>query len=114
MLKAAFNKIIEAENARASESKINVYECYGCARSTVTIDTDNGTTPFMISCPSCGKSARSSMYRVNQSLKPTHEFYRPPFEDLRKLSGGEQQHVIMGGLLFRKIEEKFSNQSSAQ
>lgn len=107
-----FNEMIEAENVRAGQSNvINAYSCYGCARETITRDYNNGTTPFQISCPSCGKTAVSKMYRVDQTLSPTHEFYRPSFREFQKLTF-EKQHVEMGGLLFRKIDNFVKNQNA--
>jgi hypothetical protein len=98
-------KMIVEEEKRASENKINKYTCYGCAAETVTVDSDNGTTPFQIPCPKCGKSAVSALYRVSQDMKATHEFYRPSFQRFQNLHPAIKQHVGMGGLLLRRIGE---------
>lgn len=43
--------------------RINVYQCKN-SHLTVTVDVDEGVTPFMISCktPLCNSSANSSFY----------------------------------------------------
>lgn len=84
------------------KGKINVYKCQS-GHETVTIDKDEGTTPFMIACKTCSELSRSSFYQVPQTLTPVYEWYKPESES--KLSPGEAQHVRMGGLLLRKIPE---------
>lgn len=103
-----YEKMIEVENARASENKTNIYECTACFRPVVTIDRDNGVTPMFIACPVCKEMSHSHMYLVDQSLRPTHEFYRPPFSTFKKLFGSEQYHVGQGGLMLRKIQTEIS------
>lgn len=51
--------------------KINVYTC-NARHFTVTVDVDEGVTPFMISCktPGCEEYARSSFYP--KGPKPTN------------------------------------------
>jgi len=95
-----------------TKGKINTYTCRRCGWRAVTRNRDTGTTPFLIHCegplrcddgrwPGC----ESGFYRVNQSLEPTHEWYRP-------ISAGERkalkdvlvaEHVKMGGLLLRRV-----------
>ena len=41
----------------------------------------------------------SHMYLVDQTLEPTHEWYRPT----GKVQKAYREHVAMGGLLIRKI-----------
>lgn len=102
------------ESQAVSEEKgaINIYTCPSCGWRAITRNRDDGTTPFMIACEGkdCEADPRvggctSAFYRVDQTLEPTHEWYRP-------LSAGERKamkdpalrdHVRMGGLLLRKI-----------
>ncbi|MDO8476746.1 MAG: hypothetical protein Q7W02_11280 [Candidatus Rokubacteria bacterium] len=35
--------------------KVNVYVCPKCGRGTVTIDRDEGTTPFLLRCRASGR-----------------------------------------------------------
>jgi hypothetical protein len=110
-------KLTNDANRRAPEGKRNIYEC-AKGHKTVTVDTAEGVTAFTISCPACEESgesveAFSSFYRVPQTSKPTHEWYKPTKEDLIKLQAECQpyqfdnimDHVNQGGLLFRKIQE---------
>ena len=100
--------------------KINVYVCeHNCL--TVTVDVDEGVTPFFIKCRRLGDpkrplnplltgedgecigTARSSCYP--RGPKPSHipdpqfEWYRPTC--LEELSSNERRHVENGGLLLR-------------
>lgn len=104
--------------------EINVYTC-DKNHATVTIDRSEGVTSFIIGCPQCEAAgitpeygnhdaeAYSAMYRVPQSLTPTHEFYKPTGEELKDLKADMahhsfmnlMEHVDQGGLLFRKIQE---------
>lgn len=84
----------------------NVYTCEQCGGQIVTIDRDEGTTPFMLKCratPGCEGSMTSSLYRCRQDVIPTHEWYKP-----HKLPRdvGMRQHVQLGGLLLGKIGER--------
>jgi len=60
--------------------QINVYTCdYG--HQTITGNINDGVTPFMIRCRGnwphvCDSMARSCFYHCNQSLKPTHVWYK--------------------------------------
>ena len=44
----------EPENG---DSKINVYVCQKCGGLTVTVDVDEGVTPFMLGCRATGKES---------------------------------------------------------
>lgn len=85
------------------KDKVNVYTCRD-GHQTITVDIDQGTTPFMLSCrtPNCGKLARSCMYQCDQDLKPEYEWYKPT--DIKKVEKVSREHVRMGGLLIRKIK----------
>lgn len=85
----------------------NIYCCED-GHYIVTVDRDEGVTPFMTpfmttcKAPGCKKHMQSSMYRVfDQRLAATHEWYRPGAIEV--LSPGEQQHVDQGGMLLRNI-----------
>lgn len=84
---------------------INMYTCRFCGKQIITIDREDGVTPFMIPCqvrPMCPGNMMSHMYQVDQTLIPTHEWYQPTGKVSRKY----RQHVEMGGLLLRRIKEK--------
>jgi len=82
--------------------RINAYVCPK-GHTTVTIDCEEGTTPFMIECPKCKKLAKSQMYTVEQTLEPSYEWYKPVGYD--GLTDIDLDHVKKGGLLLRKIKK---------
>ena len=86
--------------------RINVYHCRS-GHGTVTRDADAGTTPFMIACPDCGADAMSALYRVDQSLVPPHEWYKPTIQKAKRIDRtipGTLEHVERGGLLLREAK----------
>ncbi len=91
------------------QGKKNAYTCGGCGFQFVTVDTDDGTTPFLTSCQRqndkgdrcCGGTAQSSMYRIDQSLPATHEWYRMTDGEAAKHNAAVRQHHTMGGLMLR-------------
>lgn len=94
--------------SQQSRNRINVYICaYG--HQTVTLDADEGVTPFIIGCDrrNCGLDARSSFYHDSlQDREPTHEWYTPSEAEQRKLDRWTREHVQKGGLILRRIEGK--------
>ena len=124
MLKAIEENLIAVRNLSEpkdgmspNEGKKNVYECPK-GHTTVTVDRAQGVTSFIIACPECecegeNTEATSRMYRVPQTLIPSHEWYKPTEQDLRDLKADLNSysfddlmdHVNQGGLLFRKIKE---------
>lgn len=92
-----------------SKEKKNAYIC-DKLHATVTIDREDGVTPMFISCPVCNGQATSRMYRVDQTLEPTLEWFKPTLAELKKVYKGAilqamEEHVKQGGLDLRKIEK---------
>lgn len=99
--------------------KKNAYVCPQL-HITVTEDRDEGTTPMFIDCPNCPvlpsekeevkRMAVSLMYRINQNLNATHEWYKPTKSEMDDFfadmyPGAFQalhKHVKDGGLLIRE------------
>lgn len=84
------------------KGQINLYTCESCDADIVTVNRDDGVTPYMIRCERCGGVSVSAFYRVDQATTPTHEYYRPAI--VRGMSREAKEHVSRGGLLLRKIE----------
>lgn len=98
-----------------TEPRINVYVCQVCGGHTVTVDVDEGVTPFMIGCRrqqgprrQCKGIAQSSFYqRVPLHIgEPQWEWYRPTDEQLKNIYSGDsleqmREHVAKGGLDLR-------------
>lgn len=99
---------LAAKHGGQFNGKKNAYVCQeagfgnGCGRTTITIDREPGVTPFMTTCPHCGGSMKSRMYRIPQDLTPTMEWYRP--DTLDGLSQWTVDHVLQGGLISRWID----------
>ena len=96
------------------KGEINVYVCQKCHGHTVTIDRDDGTTPFLLGCRAdgtthgCKGMAKSTFYRASFShQKPIWEWYKPGQEELHKTRDVNMlRHYALGGLNIRRIEEK--------
>lgn len=96
------------------KGKKNLYLCHSCGRGVVTLDRDEGVTPFAITCDNCGKSAYSFFYRlppnIAEVVTPAFEWYRPTAAELDEvcktltrpgMADATRDHVCKGGLLKR-------------
>lgn len=88
--------------------KKNLYTCDGCMGRVVTIDRDQGTTPYMIACRArkdCDGTMYSHFYprKGMEELKPQFEWYRPGRFGRFFIRDSEKRHVDAGGLLLRRI-----------
>ena len=109
-----YNKLIEDVKTKefyktdSFKDKVNCYTCEKCNYITKTKYIDIGTIPFMINCVSCKGDAQSSFYNdILPDKSPTHEWYRPDLKTtlkLRSKHSGTLEHVLLGGLLIRKIK----------
>jgi len=91
-----------------SKGQKNVYVCQLCGGEVVTVDADEGVTPFMIECrstPECEGDMYSSFYQVDQSLAPQFEWYKPTSLDQYPEGHREamKKHIEDGGLDIRPI-----------
>lgn len=89
------------------KGKKNVYKCDGCGKLLVTVDRDDGTTPFMIRCRAttgCTASMISACYRVPQELEPSHHWIRLTDEEATREGHDGQRHHHLGGLFLRAID----------
>lgn len=70
-----------------SADEKNVYTCQACAGVVVTIDRDDGVTPFSIRCRAaekCDGLMYSTFYQVGKKpLVPQYEWFRPDDEELQ-------------------------------
>jgi|SRR5919112_2072653 hypothetical protein len=85
--------------------KLNKYSCPICRADLITIDRDDGTTPFSMNCitPACPGLMRSHVYSKVQGT-PTHEWRKPTIAEFNALSRAYKDHVRMGGLVLYPIE----------
>ena len=89
------------------ENRTNCYICSTCGSVTKTKDIDKGVTPMFITCQRCKKNmAHSSFYNdVAPFMTATYEWYRPSLKEFLKSDKGTQQHVLNGGLIYRKVKQ---------
>ena len=86
--------------------RVNSYRCDTCGKDTVTIDRDEGVTPFILGCrvtAGCSGMGTSAMYKPGEKRRPTHEWFSPNEQERKRLSRGMLEHVIRGGLDIRPI-----------
>jgi hypothetical protein len=81
----------------------NVYLCDKCGAGWISVDLDEGVTPFMDLCPICEESLGTSlMYQIPDSIvghKPARvEWRKPTPDEVREASPGRQMHYENGGL----------------
>lgn len=91
------------------KGKINRYVCEKCGQATITVDSDDGTTPFMTTCTKkdCKGIAQSCFYQCGQSIKPTHEWYRPIHGEMALIKDqATRDHIAKGGLILRAIKKR--------
>jgi hypothetical protein len=91
------------EGDAMSKGMKNIYTCNTCHGQIVTVDIDEGTTPFMMFCKvtkGCNGDMYSSFYRCDQSLTATFEFFKPT--SLEGYSPEMREHIEMGGLDLRE------------
>lgn len=87
----------------------NVYMCPKCGKGFVSEDIDQGTTPFMVNCltDGCDGKAESFCYKAPAELlsryNPAVEFYKPTYQERKKMTHAMQQHVSKGGLAMRIV-----------
>lgn len=110
----AYNKLIDDVKTKEFytevdlTNRVNCYTC-DCGHVTKTKDVDAGVTPFIFSCEKCNGEARSSFFNdIAQNQTPTIEWYRPTLKEVLKMrkkdDDGMLDHVLQGGLEYRKIK----------
>lgn len=98
--------MLSKQTKTALFNKINCYTCTDCGHITKTIDIDPGTTPMFFQCEICDARAVSSMYNdIAPDKEPTQEWYRPALKKVKKMEPVFIDHIMMGGLLSRKISK---------
>ncbi len=95
-----------------SKDQRNVYICPSCAGQIVTIDREEGVTPFMLKCRAedgCHNGMMQSCFYIvpDDCPEPQWEWYKPDKAEYDELDEyTRRDHVDRGGLLLRKIGEQ--------
>ena len=93
--------------------RFNIYTCQSCGFEMGSVELDEGTTPFIMSCRKCGDEAHSAFYRVGpldaMRLPILFEWFKPRW--MRRfwywLTNQDMWlHVRGGGLVFREVYRK--------
>lgn len=110
-IEKAYNKLvseIESIDMYDGRNTVDRYTCDCCGYMVYTTYKDKGVTPFMIRCTRCG----GTMFHdktYNKEIVPKHiivlDWYRPSLKQTLKLSEGEIDHVLNGGLLLKKNQK---------
>jgi len=93
--------------------KRNAYTCKTCGQTIITVDVDEGTTPFMLACRAtigCDGMSESHLYTgfvVNGSEPAMFDWRKPTKKEYSKSSPAMQQHFDMGGLqIYPRFEKR--------
>ena len=90
--------------------KRNAYTCGSCRSFIITLDRDEGATPFLIPCVvqrNCSGIMQSALYRgllVNGEEEVTHEWRKATTVDYRAANTGLKAHYDQGGLALHSVE----------
>ncbi len=81
----------------------NAYTCDRCHQNIITIDRDDGVTPFMLACRAtagCTGTMRSQFYFQNERTlsPPQYEWRKPTRQEYANMSPAMRQHIDIGGL----------------
>lgn len=90
-----------------SKNKKNGYTCQKCNGQIITVDIDEGVTPFAIACkatPDCKGMMFSGFYRLDQSLPAQFEWFKP--KSLKGYGREMREHIRKGGLDIRPAAGK--------
>lgn len=91
------------------QNPLNCYTCTTCGGQIVTVDRDEGVTPFMVRCrvrKGCSGTMHSSFYtNVPASLQPEYEWRKPTKTEYLRLDKATRvDHVDRGGLLLYPLD----------
>ena len=84
---------------------VDRYICDTCGHIIYTTYMDKGVTPYTIRCNRCGGTKYHDI-TYDKKTVPDYvtvlNWYRPPLEDVLKMSDGMIKHVLMGGLVLEE------------
>lgn len=88
-------------------NRVNKYTCQVCGNWVVTVDVDDGHTPFMIRCTEtkdCSGMMQSGFYTCEQTLEPAYEWRKPTKTEYFQLPMTAREYVDQGGLMIYLIK----------
>lgn len=115
-LKKKYDKLVaEIESARMYDGRnkgVDLYQCKDCGFQFYTRYKDKGVTPFTVRCRNCDHGTAIHEKTITEQTASllgvkVHNWVRPTFEQLLKLSDGAIEHVLNGGLMLEdELEQK--------
>lgn len=114
-LKKKYDELVaEIESAQMFDGRnkgVDVYFCKKCGKRFYTRYKDKGVTPFTIKCRHCEHGTMMHDQTISEQVAnvmalEVHNWVRPTFKQLQKLSDGAQEHVLNGGLMLEDELEK--------
>lgn len=123
-LKKKYDELVaEIESAQMFDGRnkgVDLYQCKDCGFQFYTRYKDKGVTPFTVRCRNCDHGTAVHEKTITEQTASfmgfkVHNWVRPTFEQLLKLSDGAIEHVLNGGLMLEdelkssedEIKEKF-------
>lgn len=115
-LKQQYDKLAaEIESAQMFDGRnngVDIYQCKECGFQFYTRYKDKGVTPFTVRCRNCNHGTAIHKDTISEECAEregfiVHNWVRPTFEQLQKLSDGAQEHVLNGGLM---LEDELDNE----
>lgn len=100
-----YSKLMEdIESMRIYDGRgtVDRYECKKCGATIHTIYAEKGVTPFTIGCRMCGSYMQHTRTFDRATVLPSVKvlnWYRPTLEATLKMSEGEIEHILNGGLI---------------
>ena len=115
-LKQQYNELVSGiETAKMFDGRnkgVDVYVCKKCGKQFYTRYKDKGVTPFAIKCRHCDHGTMTHDHTISEQdanfmAFEVHNWVRPTFEQLQKLSDGAIEHVLDGGLM---LQDELNNE----
>lgn len=84
---------------------VDRYTCDTCGHFIYTTYRDKGVTPYTIMCKRCGGTKYHDI-TYDRKTVPSYvvvfDWYRPPLEDVLRMSKGMIEHILNGGLVLEE------------
>ena len=77
----------------------DLYQCEKCSCEKITTYADKGVTPFIIGCSCGGNMQHTKSFKSVPDYIRVFKWKRPTLEQTMKLSDGQIEHVLNGGLI---------------
>lgn len=115
-LKQQYDELVSGiETAKMFDGRnkgVDIYQCKECGFQFYTRYKDKGVTPFTVRCRNCDHGTAIHEKTITEQTASllgvkVHNWVRPTFDQLLKLSEGAQEHVLNGGLM---LEDELDNE----